>query len=448
MEDLSDDQKEAFMHYIKGSNLFITGPGGVGKTYLIQKMVKWGIENNRNVQVCALTGCAALLLKCNARTVHSWSGIGLAKGDNNRIIDNVMCNREKRNRWRAVDVLIIDEVSMMSKKLFDVLNEIGKQARKCLTQPFGGIQIVFSGDFYQLPPVGNKKEPDTTAFCFESEAWNECMTHTVQLRKIFRQSDSHYATTLNQIRVGKLTKRSFELLKDRVVDYDEDEIMPTRLLPKKKNVELINRDEYNSLDKDKEVEYEATWRICTQLLTKEMKKQLSTFTKSQIEMEAQYIIDNIMPENKYKLCVGANVMCVVNIYDDIKLEIANGSQGVVIDFDSVSNAPIIKFRNGLIKLMPYNEWCSEKIPGLVVRHMPLIYSWAITIHKAQGLTLECAEIDAGSNIFECGQTYVALSRVKSLDGLYLTNLEPSRIKVHRKVKDYYSQIESKKEKKE
>src|SRR6056300_1006919 len=151
---LSEEQQKALTSYENGNNILLTGPGGSGKTALIKKMVETGKLNGKNVQVCALTGCAAVLLNSQAKTIHSWAGIGLANGPYDLIIKRIITNKKKTYNWKKVDVLIIDEVSMMSQKIFEILDGIARGARKIKSHlPFGGIQLVFSGDFYQLPPV-------------------------------------------------------------------------------------------------------------------------------------------------------------------------------------------------------------------------------------------------------------------------------------------------------
>jgi ATP-dependent DNA helicase PIF1 len=170
--NFSPEQQKAYDLVVQGKNIFLTGPGGSGKSKWIQTVQS---TFPKRVQVCALTGCAAILLNCNAKTIHSWAGIGLATGLNEDIVQKIKMNKYKKKNWQSIDILIIDEISMMSLKIFDLLDAIGKCVRSA-PHPFGGLQLVFSGDFYQLPPVGNT--PETNAFCFESLNWNSTFHKT------------------------------------------------------------------------------------------------------------------------------------------------------------------------------------------------------------------------------------------------------------------------------
>ena len=174
-------------------------------------------------------------------------------------------------------------------------------------------------------------------------------------------------------------------------------------------------------------------------LTKEQYKNLELFTPQDREYELQYLTDNIMAEKELQLRIGTVVMCIINLNTESHRPIINGSQGIVVDF--VDNNPVVEFTNGSKEVIAYHTWQSERLAGIAVKQLPLIYAWAITIHKAQGLTLEQAIMDIGENIFECGQTYVALSRVKSLEGLFLKSFDHKKIKINLKVKMFYSTIE-------
>ena len=439
----SFSQKIAFNKYIEGKNIFITGPGGSGKSKLIKDIREHSIQNHKNIQVCALTGCAAVLLECKAKTIHSWAGIGIANGTIENITTKILNSYYKVQNWKEVDILVIDEVSMMSQKIFELLDTIGKKTRKN-KKPFGGIQVIFSGDFYQLPPVGNKDEPETINFCFESKLWLDTFSWEdhVQLSEIFRQKDPLYTDILNQIREGRMKRSSCNILSKQVNrDISPDlTITPTKLFPMRHKVDLINQTEMTKLS-SKEFEYKVHNNYDLPMTDKEKIKRLE-YSKEQIEIELQYIKANLLCEETIRLKVGCQVMCIINMELPNGSMICNGSQGIVVRMTE-SNIPVVRYNNGIEMLMNYHIWTSEHIPGIGISQLPLILSWALTIHKAQGATLEFAEIDVGSSIFECGQTYVALSRVKSLEGLYLTCFDPIKIRINKKVKDFYELLNSK-----
>jgi ATP-dependent DNA helicase PIF1 len=438
--ELSEQQQNVFESFKQKENIFMTGPGGSGKSFLIKMIYDWCKENNKDVQVCALTGCAAVLLQCRAKTVHSWAGIGLAQGEEIDIVMRVANNKFKKKNWMFTELLIIDEVSMMSSKLLGILDAIGKKVRKN-DKPFGGIQLLFSGDFYQLPPVGSNNEDESSKFCFENPIWDTMFHKQIALDTIYRQSDQTYASILNQIREGKLNKSAFNQLQSRLIDYNASEnetIKPTKLMPRRIDVNKINESEMKKLETEEKTYVMQVAERQLFNLTSEQVFKLARTPHQQIEYELENIRASIMPEEKICLKIGAQVMCVVNLDTEIDNPIVNGSCGLVIDFKE--DLPVVKFKNGHTRLINYHVWESEHIKGVGIKQLPLILAWAITIHKAQGTTLELAEIDIGTGIFECGQSYVALSRVKDINGLYLTGFNPNKIKVSRKVKEYYSKF--------
>ena len=437
----SEEQIIAFNAYAQGKNVFITGPGGTGKTAFIKYIQLDASRKGSNIQVCALTGCAAVLLECKAKTLHSWAGIGLGTGSLEQLVTKIMKNRFLKSNWKGTDILVVDEVSMMSQKLFELLDAIGKAVRRN-SRPFGGIQLIFSGDFYQLPPVGNKDEIETVRFCFESDLWFQTFikNNHIQLTKIFRQSDPVYQKILNQIREGKLKRSSNEVLINKVGQQIADNcvVRPTKLFPTRNKVEYVNTTEMNKLQVA-EQEFKLKYHSDLEMTATELFKRRQ-FTKEQIQTELLYLKGNLRCDEVVKLKIGSQVMCIVNIELDNGKSLCNGSQGIVTKF-SEQGMPVVKFSNIEAAItMSYHVWPSENIPGIGVSQVPLILAWALTIHKAQGATLDIAEIDAGSGIFECGQTYVALSRVKSLEGLYLTSFDASRIKVNRKVQEFYGSL--------
>ena len=433
---LSNEQQDVYNKYKQGKNVFITGPGGSGKTEIIRKIYNDALSSKKCIQVCALTGCAAILLKCRAKTIHSWSGIGLGNGTVDQLILKIKANSYKKNCWRDIEILVIDEVSMMSLKLFDTLDAIGRAIKGNFAKQFGGIQVIFSGDFYQLPPVGSSHDADSCKFCFESVDWVKTfsMDCHVQLVKIFRQTDEVFASILNQIREGRIKHKTNELLLS-YVGRPKPEVI-TQLYPTKKRTEYINNARMNELNGIPYV-YIVKYNKDLVMTTDEDRLKRKKCTAEQVDYELKYIHTNLNCETTITLKLGALVMCIVNMETPCGATLCNGSQGTVVGFTSVQSIPIVKFGAGQPIVMNYHMWTSETIPGIGVSQIPLILAWALTIHKSQGSTLESAEIDAGKGIFECGQTYVALSRVKSLQGLYLSSFDVSRITINKRVRDFY-----------
>jgi ATP-dependent DNA helicase PIF1 len=462
-EHMSPEQKLAFEKYKSGQNVFITGPGGTGKSALIREIYKYANQREHNIQVCALTGCAAVMLDCKAKTIHSWAGIGLANGDIDRIVDRVDKNFFKKKDWRKTRTLIVDEVSMMSKHLFDILNIVGKTVRNCHSRPFGGIQLIFCGDFYQLPPVGvNTEDPDRSRFCFESESWFHTFPkeNHIQLKQIFRQNDPVYCQILNQVREGRITRRTDEILRSRVgvllPDVSEDgtpQTKPTILYATRSRVDEINRLEMEKLTiMDPDIPtYKYELKYLTDMPLSDKERQLRTSqTHERITTELFSLKNSILCDDTVHLRVGAQVMCVVNMEESVTTSatpICNGSQGVIVRMvenpaGTTQPLPVVRFNNGLEMTVNYHTWLSENIPGIGVSQIPLILSWAITIHKSQGATLERCIIDIGSGVFEAGQSYVALSRIKSLEGMSIMSYDVTKIKVNKRVKTFYGEIKS------
>lgn len=451
---LSPEQRYALQCLQEGQNTFITGPGGTGKTLLIEHMYKWANQHNKKIQVCALTGCASILLShCNAKTIHSWSGIRLGKGNKQQTLMSVLRNRKAVSAWKTTQILIVDEVSMMSKSMFETLDYIGKNVRKRYDKIFGGMQIVFTGDFYQLPPVGNDAE--TQAFCFESPIWNTAfpIDNHIELVTIFRQKDQIFQSILMNVREGKITESQIKILNKHVHrEYNPVEhngCIPTKIFPTKSRVEQYNQYMFDQIN---EASYTYDYVVKTNCSTyldgsnRTISAEDYTTGLSLPKTEIQRIVEslktNLNCPSPLNLKKGASVMCTFNV--DLESGVCNGSIGVIIEFrtnpTSAIPIPVVKFSNGYIREMPIQYWHSEEFPTIAIGQLPLCLAWAITIHKIQGATLTMAEMDIGQSIFEYGQTYVALSRVQDLDGLYLTDFSAKKIKANPKVIAFYNSI--------
>ena len=441
---LSLEQKWACKKIQEGNNMFITGPGGTGKTKLIRALVGYMKHTDLNYQVCALTGCAALLLQCGAKTIHSWSGIRLAKGPTDIILNRIIKNRKLVAQWKKVDVLIVDEISMMSVKIFDLLDEIGRRLRRN-PKPFGGIQLVFTGDFFQLPPIPEASDPASAMFCFESTAWSRTFSreNCLELTTHFRQHDPKYIEILQEIRLGKLSQENAELLQTYVSRpfslEDHGGIAPTKLFPIRQKVEYVNATMYENLEsEEREFHYkqktnERMYLESAKPIPFEILIKYTDLSKTEQDSEIETMLASSQTDKLIRLKVGALVMCTINL--DMESGICNGSQGIVIGFGA--NLPIVRFTNGRILTIDYQARQNDDYPNLVIAQIPLCLAWALTIHKIQGATLELAEMDIGKTVFEYGQTYVALSRIQSLDGLYLSEFNPYRIKANPDVVAFY-----------
>lgn len=461
--NLSPEQKYALDAFKSGENIFVTGPGGTGKTKLISYFLQHAIDQGRKIDICALTGCAALLLNCGARTLHSWSGIRLAKGSREKLIAGIMKNKRAVANWKKAHILVIDEVSMMSEKIFELCDDVGRAVRK-VNRPFGGIQIVLTGDFYQLPPVGTFGEPDTERFCFESERWGSIFKpeNHIQLQTMFRQTDPKYIEILLQVRKGELSEENAAILQTRVKrQYSAEEnggCVLTKLFPVRNRAEYINQLMYAKIEQDEKV-YACNKKSNCQVYVESgspiksadlMKCDMLTTQEKETHLE--YLLTNSPAAETLSLKIGTAVMCLINL--DMEAGICNGSQGVIVNFMQSGNglinagtvsgelAPVVRFTNGCVRVIERHVWQSDEYPSLYISQYPLCLAWALTIHKIQGATMAMAEMDLGTAIFEYGQTYVALSRIQTLEGLYLSAFHPQRIKANPKVRVFYESLKT------
>lgn len=444
---LNDEQNLVFEKYKKGENVFLTGPGGTGKSFLIKTIVKDAEENETNIQVCALTGCASILLNCKAITLHRFAGIGLANKPIPTILEELFKKKYKLKKWFKLKCLIIDEVSMMSLKILLLLDAIAKKIYNKPNIPFGGLQVIFSGDFYQLPPVMSQDdEKEASMFCFEHPLWYQLFPQENQiiLKSIFRQDEEQFLKVLKYVRRGKITHSTKATLESRVFNKEQlEEIRKTKVLtiinPYKKDSDLINAKCYKELGDVEKNSYNIKFLKPSKKKEQAIEDELHNLmlsSNASLKHDYEFLANNIMAEKSLELKVGTHVMCIANIDLNSENQIANGSQGIVIGFNM--GLPLVKFNNIENPItIGYYVWNSETNKNVSVSQIPLIYAWGITIHKAQGVTLGEAIMDIGKNIFEYGQTYVALSRVKTLEGLYLTSFDFRKIVANPKVKKFY-----------
>ena len=427
---LSTEQQLVYNKFKQGNNIMITGSAGSGKSYIIKEIVNYCTNVMKlrpsEIAVTAMTGCAAVLLDCGAQTLHSWSGIGLGTRQFYKILNRILGKKLYKNRWEDIKMLIVDEISMMSQRIFDLLDFIGKGVKKN-NKPFGGIQLLFSGDFFQLPPIGNNNIIHSSNFCFESKLWNDTFSLQILFDKNFRQyNDTKYKNILEEIKMNKLSKKSYLEIKERIGKSPENGDYPVMLCPRKKTVETINDNKLNM--------------ITNKLYTYSANIIYEKKDSEEDDIDMNDIFKNAMFNKHLQLRKGCQVMCIANI--DVELGLCNGTTGNVVGFD-YDNAPIVRFCNGRQITMEKYTWKSDLVRGLSVEQYPLILAWAMTIHKCQGVTLNQAIIDAGNDIFADGQVYVALSRVKSLNGLFLTSFKCSKIITNQKVHNFCMNLKSK-----
>jgi len=448
-ESLSVDQKRALALFQQGHNLFLTGPAGTGKSYLIDQFVADALERRKVIQICATTGVAAVLLGKQARTIHSWSGIKLCRDPVAVTAKRVAKEKKYVENWQNTNILVIDEVSMMSAHVFDTLHFTGQQVRKNVSKPWGGLQIVLVGDMFQLPPVSGSGEDAKP--CFQSAHWFDTipLAHHIELTTPFRQSNPVYVALLNQVREGSLDEDMAALLQERVRPPPAD-LLLTRLYPRRNQVDYTNKQAFDQLQ---EPVHEIPVFSTTQLrYFVESGKPITSFHVQNKVRDKDQEIETLKNHAQVEpLCLrtGAMVMCTVNL--DKEAGIVNGSQGTIVSWTETQKVrvldgyqdmrlPRVQFSQGPLITMQPKVWQSVNDPKIAIAQLPLTLCWALTIHKSQGATLDAALMDVGANVFEYGQAYVALSRVKSLEGLYLTQFEPQRIRAHPDVVAFYRRI--------
>ena len=422
--NLSDKQLKAFDLICKGYNVFLTGPAGSGKSFLLKYFIEWYIKNKEKeesrIYITSTTGLSALLI--DGITINRYSGIGIGDKTVEEYYKKINKHVHIKRRWLNTGVLIIDEISMMNPETFDKLEILAKKIRKN-NDPFGGIQIILSGDFLQLPPVNSK------SFCFESFVWDTVISHTIYFDKILRQDDLKMQDVLNNIRIGIVNEDVRNILNSCLNKNlsNKDGIVPTLLYSKKNMVTDYNISELNKLIDNG---YHSFTYTSDYEFNKSIPKDLISFYKEMLNSQYQ-IEDNL------KFALHSQVMLIVNMPD---YKLANGSRGIITGFTD-ETYPIVRFLDGIsLDIRPYNFSIEENGHLITKIQIPLIYSWAITIHKAQGMTLEFLKTDIGSSIFEYGQAYVVLSRIKNIEGLSLINIDYSKIKAHPKILKYYEKL--------
>jgi len=408
-------QKEALKVLKMGNNVFLTGPAGSGKTHVLNEYITFLKEYGVGVAVTASTGIAATHLK--GVTIHSWSGIGIKDHLTDYDLDNLEQKAYLWKRFENTNVLIIDEISILSSKTLDCVDKVCKTFKRN-ELPFGGMQVIFSGDFFQLPPIEKKRvqeenviyydeeDVSTTPFAFKAKSWQEANLKICYLSEQFRQNDETLMEILAEIRSGIFSDKHKKTLESRIIENHDDTI--TKLYTHNLNVDTFNLKKLEALDAD--------------------------FKKYEMKNKGKDVLvdalkrGSLVSEN-LTIKKGALVMFVKN---NPLIGYVNGTVGEVVDFED--GFPVVETKEGKRMVATPQTWSIEDGSKILaeITQVPLKLAWAVTIHKSQGMTLDKAVIDL-SKSFVAGQGYVALSRVKTLDGLYLLGFNHTALQVHNEI---------------
>ncbi len=394
-------QEEALAILESGASVLLTGAAGTGKTYVLNKFIKRAKKQGKSIAVTATTGLAATHL--NGTTIHAWSGIGVH--DSMDKYAAAKLGKSRQELIKKADVLVIDEISMLHDFRLDMVDEILRIVRDS-PEPFGGVQVILCGDFFQLPPV-NRRDSRQGSFVIASEAWQQGAFAVCYLEKQYRQTnDQDYTDILNGIRKGFLTRSQLAVLQSRTQAVEDPFATQTRLLTVNVDVDSVNNAQLDELEGELH-EYEME----------------THGGKSYVE---QLMRSCLAPET-LRLKKGAAVMCIKNAQDR---KYVNGSLGVVVDFEEETDYPVVELTSGRTIIVKPETW--ELMDGdkrrAQIAQLPLRLAWAITVHKSQGMTLDAARIDL-SRAFVEGMGYVALSRVRSLKHLILDGLNGMALRV-------------------
>jgi ATP-dependent DNA helicase PIF1 len=409
---LTSEQQYVLNLVMKGVSVFFTGSAGTGKSFLLKHII--GVLPPETTVASASTGAAACLI--GGTTLHQFAGMGTGAGTLEQCI--ALASRpHKAEQWRKCQCLIIDEVSMISGDLFDKLECVARSVRKS-REPFGGIQLVLCGDFLQLPPVTAKGE---RRYCFQSKSWRRSVTRTVELTEVHRQRDKRFIDILQHIRYGRCPSAVAAALQATSTNEIECHgIVATKLFTHTEDVNHINQKELRNLPGS----------------SRRFTAEDST-TNSSVE---EYLNSMCPVAKVLELKVGAQVMLAKNMH--IQEGLVNGARGVLTKFDAAHNSfPVVRLTNGKEFVIRPQKWSVRAANGALVTRvqLPLKLAWAISIHKSQGMTLDCVEVSL-SRVFEDGQAYVALSRARSLDGLRVLDFTSSCARADKHVIEYYQAL--------
>jgi len=410
-KDLNDEQKQAIELLHSNNNVFLTGKAGTGKSYTINSYLK-GMDDEL-VPVLASTGAAAVLI--GGRTFHSFFGLGIMEGGAEQTIERAMSSKKVVKRIRKANALVIDEISMIPGSVLDVAEAIARYARED-EEAWGGLKIITVGDFYQLPPItrgyGVNKD-----WAFLSNSWMRSNFQTVCLNQVMRsEGDDDFIDILNFCREGQWEQSFEDFLESKIYDSQLEAFEGTSLLSRKAEVDKMNQYYLDELEGE---EYSFSTKYSgDKYAIKSLKRNLP-------------ISDELV------LKVGALVMIRQN---DPMGRWVNGSQGRILAInDTELTIELLDSRRVKVKKAPFTHLDADGVEKACARNFPISLAWAITIHKAQGCTLDKALVDL-SNLWEPGQAYVALSRVRSGNDLYVKSWSKNSVKVDSKVKEFYQTL--------
>lgn len=417
----NDTIKDIIKLVKKGENLFITGHAGTGKSYILNKLK----EKFKKMTITSTTGIAAVNVK--GQTIHSFCGIGACKKPIELIIEELSTKKVSiRNKIKKCKILAVDEVSMLNIKTLEYADAVFKAVKES-TEPFGGVQVIFIGDFFQLPPV--EKDEIERKYCFESDIWQKLNLKNIILNKSYRQQEKEFIEALSHMRTNSLNESDIALFNSRNVENKEDSNM-LHIFSTNEEADAYNKAKFDSIDSPIEdfLSDDGVLRGDDYIynnFSETENKILEIFNK------------NCRFDKELRFKLGAKVMLLSNL--DFATGLINGSIGTIKAF--LDNAITVLFDNGVekdIKREAFEYFYNDK-PIAQRRQYPLKLAYAITIHKSQGMTLDKLFIDC-KRIFEKGQAYVAMSRVKTLDGLYLANFTPDRVSADSKVVEFYNSL--------
>lgn len=385
-----------------GNNVFLTGSAGTGKTYVLQQYIAYLRARKIRVAITASTGIAASHL--HGMTIHAWAGLGMRQSWSSTDLEKANNKKYLRDKLLEAQVLIIDEISMLHKQQLDMVNQVLKYVRGN-QEAFGGVQVVFCGDFFQLPPVGNRGESNREKFAFMSSAWLDARPLICYLTEQYRQNDQQLNQILQEIRQGQVSAASQQALR-LAAQHSPSVHQPPVLYTHNHDVNRTNND------------------FLRKLPGKMQSFQANTNGNKRL---ADLLKNSVLADETLYLKTAAKVMFVKNSYEK---GYVNGSLGTVKGFDA-EGFPIVELSDGrqLTANMEVWEIFDDKGKALAsFEQVPLRLAWAITVHKSQGMTLDAAKIDL-SRTFEPGQGYVALSRVRSFSGIQLLGFNQRALEI-------------------